>query len=50
MKINIQLVSLLFVFFLCSMQKVEAKEDNIVFKTSKIAEHAYIITMNWDDT
>jgi glyoxylase-like metal-dependent hydrolase (beta-lactamase superfamily II) len=49
MKDKILLLSLLFVFILCSFPKVQAKEDKVVFETTKVAEHAYIITINWDD-
>jgi len=29
---------------------VQAQEDKVIFNTTKVAEHAYIITINWDDT
>jgi glyoxylase-like metal-dependent hydrolase (beta-lactamase superfamily II) len=50
MKNKIQLLNLLFVFILFSFQKVQAEENKVVFETTKVAEHAYIITINWDDT
>lgn len=49
MKNNILLLSLLFAFILCTFQKVQAEENEVVYETTKVTEHAYIITRNWDD-
>jgi len=49
MKISHRVLKLLFLLVLCTFQTVQAQENKVVFQTTKVAEHAYIITMNWDD-
>jgi glyoxylase-like metal-dependent hydrolase (beta-lactamase superfamily II) len=48
MKTSTLLINLLLIFAFILCQRVHANENKVVYQTTKISEHVYIFTRNWD--